>query len=54
MDARNALAFYNRGLAYWDRHERDKALADYAGRERRFGKTSEQVAQPAAQARKAA
>lgn len=30
----------------------DAALADYAGRERRFGKTSEQVAQPAA--RKAA
>jgi len=32
--------------------ELDEALADYAGRERRFGKTSEQVAQPAA--RKAA
>lgn len=32
--------------------ELDAALADYAGRERRFGKTSEQVAQPAA--RKAA
>ena len=32
--------------------ELDAALADYAGRERRFGKTSEQVKQPAA--RKAA
>ena len=32
--------------------ELDAALADYAGRERRFGKTSEQLAQPAA--RKAA
>jgi undecaprenyl diphosphate synthase len=32
--------------------ELDAALADYAGRERRFGKTSEQVTQPAA--RKAA
>ncbi|HEY0885442.1 MAG TPA: polyprenyl diphosphate synthase [Ramlibacter sp.] len=32
--------------------ELDAALADYAGRERRFGKTSEQVMQPAA--RKAA
>ena len=27
--------------------ELDAALAEYAGRERRFGKTSEQVAQPA-------
>ena len=25
----NALAFYNRGLAYWDQSEFDKALADY-------------------------
>ena len=31
MDARNALAFYNRGLSYWDRREFDKALADTAG-----------------------
>ena len=29
LDARNALAFYNRGLAYWDRREFDTALADY-------------------------
>ena len=29
IDARNALAFYNRGLSYWDRRDFDKALADY-------------------------
>ena len=29
MDARNALAFYNRGLVYWDRREFDRALADF-------------------------
>ena len=50
--AYSELYFSDKLWPEFDAVELDKALADYAGRERRFGKTSEQVS-PAA-ARKAA
>jgi undecaprenyl diphosphate synthase len=52
--AYSELYFSEKLWPEFDAAEFDKALADYAGRERRFGKTSEQVSPPAPAARKAA
>jgi undecaprenyl diphosphate synthase len=50
--AYSELYFSDKLWPEFDAGELDKAIADYAGRERRFGKTSEQLTRPAA--RKAA
>ena len=52
--AYSELYFSDKLWPEFDAAALDEAIADYASRERRFGRTSEQVTQPQAATRKAA